>query len=141
MIDDVTLNKAAIVRRCISRVKEKYQGDPSRLDDFTAQDSIVLNLLRACEATNDMAMHEISRSKLGVPQTSRHAFEILFQNQVINSGTNIAMKHMVGFRNVAVHSYEKLHRQILEAIVERHLTDFESFLSEIMHPPSTPSTL
>ena len=43
MIDDVTLNKAAIVRRCLSRVAEEYQGDSSRLDDFTTQDSVVLN--------------------------------------------------------------------------------------------------
>ena len=140
MIDDITLNKAAIVRRCVFRVSEEYQGDPSRLDDFTTQDSVVLNLLRACEAVIDLAMHEISRKKLGVPQTSRDAFEILFQNQVISGGTNTAMKHMVGFRNIAVHSYQKLQRPILEAIVERHLTDFESFLTEIMHPPSTTLT-
>ena len=140
MIDDVTLNKAAIVRRCISRVQEEYQGDSSRLDDFTTQDSVVLNLLRACEAVIDLAMHIISRSRLGVPQTSRDAFEILFQNQIISSGTNTAMKHMVGFRNIAVHSYQKLQRSILEAIVERHLTDFESFLTEIMPPPSTTPT-
>ena len=140
MIDDVTLNKAAIVRRCLSRVAEEYRGDSSRLDDFTTQDSVVLNLLRACEAVIDLAMHIISRSRLGVPQTSRDAFEILFQNQIISSGTNTAMKHMVGFRNIAVHSYQKLQRSILEAIVERHLTDFESFLTEIMPPPSTTPT-
>ncbi len=43
MIDDITLNKAAIVRRCVSRVTAEYQGNPSRLDDFTTQYSVVLN--------------------------------------------------------------------------------------------------
>ncbi len=140
MIDDVTLNKAAIIRRCLSRVAEEYQADPSHLDNFTIQDSIVLNILRACEAAIDLAMHRISRSKLGVPQSSRDAFDILFQNQVIGSGTSTAMKHMVGFRNIAVHSYEKLQRPILEAIIERHLSDFEAYLSEITHPPSSTPT-
>jgi uncharacterized protein YutE (UPF0331/DUF86 family) len=41
---------------------------------------------------------------------------------------------MVGFRNVAVHSYEKLQLPILESIVTRNLTDFDTFLSEITHP-------
>ena len=50
MLDDVAINKSAIVRRCVTRVTEEYRGDPSRLEDFTIQDSIVLNLLRACEA-------------------------------------------------------------------------------------------
>ena len=51
MIDDISLNKAAIIRRCLHRIAEEYRDDPSRLDDFTIQDSIVLNILRACEAS------------------------------------------------------------------------------------------
>jgi uncharacterized protein YutE (UPF0331/DUF86 family) len=38
---------------------------------------------------------------------------------------------MVGFRNIAVHSYEKLQQPILEAIVQHPLKDFETFLAEI----------
>lgn len=41
MIDDIDLNKAAIIRRCLKRISEEYRGNPSRLDDFTIQDSIV----------------------------------------------------------------------------------------------------
>lgn len=131
MIDDIALNKAAIIRRCVKRVEEEFRGDPARLDDFTTQDSIVLNILRACEAAIDLAMHRVALDRLGIPQSSRDAFEILFQNRLISSDCNTAMKHMVGFRNIAVHSYEKLQRPILEAIVTRHLTDFEAYLSEL----------
>ncbi|MGB6222089.1 HepT-like ribonuclease domain-containing protein [Haloferula sp.] len=41
------------------------------------------------------------------------------------------MKHMVGFRNVAVHSYQQLQRPILEAILQQHLGDFEAYLGEL----------
>ena len=47
-----------------------YEGNPENLTDFTNQDSIVLNIQRACEASIDLAMHVVSERKLGVPKTS-----------------------------------------------------------------------
>ena len=46
-MDDVLLNKAGIMERCLRRVAEEYAGTPSRLLDPTHQDAIVLNLERA----------------------------------------------------------------------------------------------
>ena len=58
MADDVALNKAGIIERCLARVREVHAGDDANLfDDPTRQDSIVLNLQRACEASIDLAMH------------------------------------------------------------------------------------
>ena len=131
MIDDVALNKAAIIRRCLKRVDEEFQNDPGRLDDFTIQDSVVLNILRACEAAIDLAMHHVAEGKLGIPQSSRDAFNLLEQATRLTPATCTAMKNMVGFRNVAVHSYQELQRPILEAILLRHLGDFENYLAEL----------
>lgn len=58
MADDVLLNKAAIIERCLQRIHEEYSGHESALEtDYTRQDAIVLNLQRACEAAIDLAMH------------------------------------------------------------------------------------
>ena len=130
MTDDVALNKAAIIRRCLARVAEELQGDTTRLDNFTIQDAIVLNLLRACEACIDLAMHRVAEKRLGIPQTSREAFELLGQAGILTAETATAMKNMVGFRNIAVHSYQQLQRPILEAILQNHLTDFDGFLDQ-----------
>jgi uncharacterized protein YutE (UPF0331/DUF86 family) len=130
MTDDVGINKAAIVRRCLTRVAEELQGDATRLDNFTIQDAIVLNLLRACEACIDLAMHRVAEKRLGIPQASREAFELLSQAGVLTPQTTTAMKNMVGFRNIAVHSYQQLQRPILEAILQNHLSDFEDFLNQ-----------
>jgi len=130
MIDDVALNKTAIVRRCLARVAEELQDDVARLDNFTIQDAIVLNLLRACEACIDLAMHRVAEKRLGIPQTSREAFELLGNAGVLTAQTTTAMKNMVGFRNIAVHSYQQLQRPILEAILQNHLTDFGDFLNQ-----------
>ena len=131
MIDDIDLNKAAIIRRCLKRISEEYRGNPSRLDDFTIQDSIILNLLRACEAAIDLAMHRVAQGHFGIPQTSRDSFQLLAQNGILSHASATAMKHMVGFRNIAVHNYQNIQLPILQAIVEKHLVDFESYLGEL----------
>jgi uncharacterized protein YutE (UPF0331/DUF86 family) len=131
MIDDIDLNKAAIIRRCLKRISEEYRGNPSRLDDFTIQDSIVLNLLRACEAAIDLAMHRVAQGRFGIPQTSRDSFQLLAQNGILSHASATAMKHMVGFRNIAVHNYQNIQLPLRQAIVEKHLVDFESYLGEL----------
>lgn len=56
-MNDIVLNKVSIIERCINRINEVYEGSPENLENFTKQDSIVLNILRACEASIDLAMH------------------------------------------------------------------------------------
>lgn len=131
MKDDISLNKAAIIRRCLTRIADEYQGDPRRLDNFTIQDSVVLNLLRACEAVIDLGMHHVAEHQLGIPQSSRDAFTLMETAKLILPSTAASMRNMVGFRNVAVHSYQELQRPILEAILTHHLQDFETFLREL----------
>ena len=47
MADDVILNKAGIIERCLQRIDDEYADDPSNLyENITRQDAIVLNLQR-----------------------------------------------------------------------------------------------
>lgn len=109
MADDVLINKAAIIERCLERVREEYQGHERQLEtNFTRQDAIVLNLLRACEASIDAAMHIVRQRQLGLPQESRDAFRLLEQSGLLTKELSGQMQRMVGFRNVAVHNYTKL---------------------------------
>jgi uncharacterized protein YutE (UPF0331/DUF86 family) len=130
MVDDVILNKGQIIRRCLARIHEEYAGDPASLENLTKQDSIALNLQRACEASIDLAMHFVAQQNLGVPQTSRDAFTLLETAAILSSETARRMRAMVGFRNIAIHEYQHLDTSILQQIVENHLTDFERFLEE-----------
>ncbi len=74
MIDDIFIHKSETIRRCLARVAEEYRGDPSVLENWTVQDSIILNLQRACEAAIDLAMHIVAVRRLGIPQTSEIRF-------------------------------------------------------------------
>jgi uncharacterized protein YutE (UPF0331/DUF86 family) len=64
--DDILLNKAAIIERCLRRAQEEYRSCPD-LDHFTNVDAMLLNLERACQAAVDMAMHLIAKQNWGIP--------------------------------------------------------------------------
>ena len=113
MTDDILLNKAQIIRRSMGRVEEEYQGKPERLKDLTRQDSIVLNMQRACE--------------------------MLATHGVIDQDLSHSLKAMVGFRNVAVHNYQALNLGILQAIIEHRLGDLKTFADVLFRSEHSPS--
>lgn len=71
MRQDVILNKVSIIERCLKRVFEVYDNNPVNLRDFTKQDSMILNIQRACEASIGLPIHIVAEKKLGIPQNSR----------------------------------------------------------------------
>jgi len=132
-MDDVLLNKAAIIERCLARIAEEYGGHEQELEtNLTRQDAIVLNLQRACEASIDAAMHVVRSRSLGIPQQSRDAFEMLQAEELLDDALSRRMQAMVGFRNVAVHDYRKLSMVILRSILDERLEDFVLFSRKLI---------
>ena len=128
MVDDVALNKAASIERAVKRVREEHAGDDANLlANQTRQDAIILNLQRACESSIDAAMHLVRIHKLGIPQESRDAFELLEKAGRLDASLSDRMKRMVGFRTVAVHDYQRLNLDIVRSIVRERLEDFIEF--------------
>jgi uncharacterized protein YutE (UPF0331/DUF86 family) len=132
MKNDVILNKISVIERCINRIQEVYANDPANLKDYTKQDSTILNIQRSCEASVDLAMHIVSEQRLGLPQTSRDAFDMLQSNSIIDENIAKRLKAMVGFRNIAVHDYQTLNIDILNQIVDKHLSDFTDYTRQIL---------
>lgn len=132
-MDDVVLNKAANIERCLARVSEEHAGDDRNLtNDQTRQDAIILNIQRACEAAIDLAMHVVRREQLGIPQETRDAFSLLRDAKIIDDGGAARLMAMVGFRNVAVHDYQQLNLDIVKAIVARDLADVRAFAQQMV---------
>lgn len=128
MADDVLLNKAASIERCLKRIDEEYRGhEPEFEINFTRQDALMLNLLRASETSIDAAMHLVRVHKLGLPQESRDAFRMLAQAGIVLPELSVQLQKMVGFRNIAIHNYAQLDLQIVRSIVEQRLDDFREF--------------
>ena len=120
---DVLLNKAAIIERCIRRIGEEYAAAP-QLESPTHTDALVLNIERACQAAIDMAMHLVSQKHLGIPQNSSEAFDLLNKAGVIQPDLCGSLRAMTGFRNVAIHEYQELDREILHYIAQEGFRDF-----------------
>ncbi|MCU7370420.1 DUF86 domain-containing protein [Paucibacter sp. O1-1] len=128
MADDVLLNKAATIERCVARAREEYAAAGAGFaSDFTRQDAAILNIQRACEAALDMGQHLVRRERLGVPQSARDVFTLLAQAGWIESSLADALKAMVGFRNIAVHDYQALLLPITVKVITAHLDEFLQF--------------
>lgn len=133
MADDVILNKAASIERCLRRITEEYGGDPRNLSgNQTKQDAIVLNLQRACETAIDLAMYVVRQKGLGLPQESREAFALLEKAGLLPAELASRLQRMVGFHNVAIHEYARLNLDIVHTIITTQLEDFRRFSSAIV---------
>lgn len=133
-MDDVILNKTASIQRCINRIRTTYARKTAVAfaDDFDKQDIVVLNLVRAAEQALDLANYLIRKQQLGLPQNSKESFLLLGQAGVIKPDLAERLGRMVGFRNLAVHEYQRLDLAKVVDIVEHHLVDFQRFTQQIL---------
>jgi uncharacterized protein YutE (UPF0331/DUF86 family) len=129
---DVIIGKIESIERCISRIYEEYDGDILNLENYTKQDSIVLNIQRSCELCIDIGNYIISKDGLRTPKISRDVFEILKDNRVIDEELSLKLQKMVGFRNIAVHDYQQINIQILDSVINNNIGDFKSFASSVL---------
>lgn len=125
-MSDVLLNKKATIERCVAQVRDWHRSVTDG-DDQMRQDAIAMNLQRACESAIDIANHLIRTRKLGLPQDSRDAFDLLKQGGIIDEEMNSVLKSMVGFRNILVHEYRALDPEIVEAVIQHRLNDLLAF--------------
>ena len=134
--DDVLINKAATIERCVKRAQEEYNKDPATFaTDYTRQDAAILNIQRACEAALDMGQHLIRKHKLGVPQSSRDVFTLFAAANLIQPELADNLKKMVGFRNIAVHEYQRLQLPITEHIILHRLGDLGVYVTALIVSP------
>jgi uncharacterized protein YutE (UPF0331/DUF86 family) len=52
---------------------------------------------------------------------------------VIDADVAERMRKAVGFRNIAVHNYEAINWEVVMAIAQQHLGDFDDFAQSIDH--------
>ncbi|MEZ9597042.1 DUF86 domain-containing protein [Shewanella sp. 10N.261.52.F9] len=130
-MNDILINKIATIKRCLKRINDVYGDGTAFKQDFTLQDSVILNLQRSCQACIDIANHLNRQHQYGIPQSSRDSLTLLAQNNVLNEELADNLKKMVGLRNIAVHDYQELNLDIVIHVIKHHLSDFEDFIEVI----------
>lgn len=130
---DIAINKIQSIQRCIERAREEYYANPAGFPgDYTRQDAALLNVLRACEQTIDLANHIIKSDKMGIPASSGESFELLEQKGVIDSSLAERLKKMVHFRNTVVHHYQEIDMEIVKSVLVEGLDDLLAFADKVM---------
>lgn len=127
MTADVALAKLATIERCLGRIRDVTAGNPDAVDDLNTEDIVVLNLQRAIQAAIHLAAHLIAGRRWGLPDSLKAHFAILASHGVIDAELSERLQAMAGFRNIAVHDYERIDRAVLKSILRTRLVDLEAF--------------
>lgn len=101
------------------------------IHDPDLQDIIALNLQRAVQTSVDLAAHLIAETDSPAPSTMAEHFEVLEHLQIITPALAQRLKKAVGFRNIAVHSYQLIDWNIVFQICRHHLDDFKQFAQAV----------
>jgi uncharacterized protein YutE (UPF0331/DUF86 family) len=129
---EVLAAKLDSLARCLQRIESKKPFTPETLArDADLQDVISVNLERAVQACVDAASLCLADESAPAPATMADAFASLGTLGWIDRPTADRMIKAVGFRNIAVHEYEKIDWKIVHRIAHAHLDDFRSFARQL----------
>ncbi|MGB9686682.1 MAG: type VII toxin-antitoxin system HepT family RNase toxin [Rectinema subterraneum] len=134
MVDkNLITTKLDSLMRCVERIETKRpRSMETLLQDVDIQDILVLNIERAVQLCVDICIHWISSSGNPAPQNMAAAFIEAADEKLLPLPLAERLARSVGFRNVAVHQYEKIDWAIVYAIAWNHLDDFRLFSSSIL---------
>lgn len=120
--------KLESLMRCVKRIEAKRpQSLASLQEDLDIQDIMVVNLERAVQICVDLCLHWLSSRGLSVPPTMAETFSFAAKEGFIPSALSDRLARAVGFRNIAVHQYEKIDWAVVFAIAWKHIDDFRDF--------------
>lgn len=128
----VTERKLEALRHCLQRVRERRPAAAELLaTDADLQDVLVLNLSRAVQLCVDLAAHLLAGSQQQVPATMDEAFAQLAAAGFVDTDLANRLRRAVGFRNIAVHNYERIDWDVVFALSGAPLADFERFATAV----------
>lgn len=131
---DLVETKLESLRRCVDRIADKTPSSVEQLlQDSDAQDIIALNLQRAVQLSVDIASHLIAETDVVPPSTMAENFTILQKLHITTPALADRLTKAVGFRNIAVHSYQSINWSVVYQICTHHLDDFRQFAKAVIH--------
>ena len=130
---DLLLIKLASLRRCVERLRAKRPASAEALEnDVDLQDIVSINLERAVQLCVDMAAHIVTASNLPAPTRMADTFYDMAKLGYLDEPLAERMAKAVGFRNIAVHEYDRLDWQIVFTIATDRLEDFAAFADAVL---------
>jgi len=107
--------------------KEEFSNNP----DIYFRYERALHL--ALEAVIDLGNHLIADQNLRTPESNRDVFKVLYENNLIKKDLYSKLEKMAGFRNILVHDYLTLDRELEYEIIRTNLDDLRKFMEMIVN--------
>lgn len=124
--------KLEALRRCVRRIEERRPPSADALRTSPdLQDIVTVNITRAVQLYVDIAVHLLADTEETAPQTMGEAFDALAAAEVISTDLGKRLRGAVGFRNIAVHSYQAIDWDIVHSIARDGLEDFRQFATAV----------
>jgi uncharacterized protein YutE (UPF0331/DUF86 family) len=133
MDKDVIYAKLDTLRRCVERIRSKTPNSANALlENYDLQDIISVNLERCVQLCVDIAAHVLAERDMPVPESMAGSFDELRELGFIPQDLAARLSKAVGFRNIAVHAYQKIDWDIVFSIITQRLEDFPVFARYII---------
>lgn len=132
------INKVLIkskIKKMLKYIKEIETYRPKSLQEY--KNNLILkrfierNLELAIQEMIDICKHLVSRLNLEEPSSYANCIDILVEENIISKDRAEIYKQMIKFRNLLIHTYEKIIDDKIYGIIEKHLKDFNNFAEEI----------
>ncbi len=118
--------------QCLARIDSKRPFDAARLaTDTDLQDVISVNLERAVQQCVDIAAMTASELALSTPTSAGASFDGLAQAGRISLDCAHRMRRATAFRNLLVHTYEKVDWFAVHGFLDASLDDLRRFAREV----------
>lgn len=99
--------------------------------NFVIKRFIERNIELSIEQMVDVCKHLISGLDLKEPETYAECFDILCECKIIPEENLDDFKKMVRFRNILIHSYDKVDDTITFSVFKKDIGDFRMFINVI----------
>ena len=128
MTESNIAEKLDSLARCLERLRTKKPCSLEALEaDIDLQDIVSINMERAVQLCVDMTSIILAHSNAKPPQTMAEGFRSLAQQGTIAFPLAEQLVKAVGFRNLAVHAYDKIDWQVVYSILTNDVADLRSF--------------
>lgn len=137
---DLIHAKIESLARCVQRIEQRVPNTSQELKaDPDLQDILPINLERAVQLCVDIALHWIAQQpSIQLPSTMGEAFRVMESANLINKELANQLISVVGFRNLSVHSYEKINWDIVWSIATKEIDLFRNFSRCVLESLKTP---
>ncbi len=129
----VVNSKLESLRRCLARIRSTCPDSVDVLtENVDAQDILTVNLTRAVQLAVDIGAHLLARSDARAPDSMGDTFSLMAEARIIDAALALRLRKAVGFRNIAIHSYEEIDWAVVHSICRERLVDFEDFARAVI---------